>query len=384
MYVDFVMISRLGLSDGGRETWLRNFLREAGRQRADYKFNLHTLSKDKVNVLTLVDSANLGSVKEIGCNRGLLPISIVFVLKFGLNGLLKKKAADHVVAIGGLDEALAVVFSYLLRPVNGRRILWLRTIYTKEKAYRLSKVARLILLKFEIFVVKNFFDLVIANGEDTAEFYRGLGVDCIVINNGIEIERWDKISISPSKRTRIAFIGRLAEVKGIKSFFTSVEMLASEPRFKEFEFHVVGDGPFREEAERLQSGGLLKYHGALANDAIPAFVANMDCCVALTFLTDSIGGGGVSNALVEQMAAGQAIVAWDNGIFRKTLTQGSAYFVPQGNVEQLVQSYLNIRANPEVAKLKSEMAKAASKGYSIVNHVRKFFNSLEGSAKVDS
>lgn len=377
MHIDLVMISRLGPADGGRETWLKNFLKEIAKLKLGYKFSLKTLKKEKNNILSSIDQSVLANAIEIKCEKSWIPIAINFIIKFFIKNVFRKKNADHVIAVGGLEEALAVAISYLVRPVNGQKILWLRTIYTKEKGYRLNKITQFLLLKFEIYLIRYFFDLVIVNGEDTAEFYRAKGINCVVINNAIETEKWSKISISPSTKIRIAFIGRLSEVKGIKSFLNSIELLYENYGLNGFEFHIAGDGPFKEAVLELQNRKLLTYHGAIPNDAVPLLLAQMDCCVALTFLMDFMGGGGVSNALIEQMASGQKIIAWNNKIFKKVLTEENSYLVDQGSTEQIVNSYLSIYSNQDLAKSKAAAAKITSKNYSIVNHVQIFIELIK-------
>ena len=332
------------------------------------------------NVLDCIDPEVIGATHEIDCARSWLPLFVYFVIKFFRKNYLRKKSAAHVVAVGGLDEALAVASAYFLRPVKGLRILWLRTIYTKEKGSRLNGGLRKALLCFEIFVIKRFFDVVIANGEDTADFYRARGISCVVISNAIELTKWSTVVPVKSSKIRIAFIGRLSEVKGIGSFLESIQLLKTKQESDVFEFHVAGDGPFRSRVETMERKGLLRYHGQLPNDSVPALLGNVDCCVALTFLNDSIGGGGVSNALIEQMASGQIIVAWDNGIFRKVLSDKDAFLVKQGSVSGLVESYLAIHRGSELAQSKISMARAKSTKYEIKAHVQSFFDVLAKAA----
>ncbi len=379
MKIDLVMISRLGQSDGGRETWLKNFLCEIERRNVKCVFDLFSLAKGPGNILSLLKRRSSVIDKEVEFKEKLggLPISLVFLLKFFITNFWRKKNSDHVIAVGGLEEALSVVMSYCLRPVRGKRVLWLRTIYTKEKGYLLNGVTQKILLKIELYVIKNFFDIIIANGEDTADFYRGKGVDCVVIPNAIDLKKWVLIKKVESKKTRIAFIGRLTTVKGLEAFVDSVALIKNRKIGEEFEFHVMGDGPLRSVVEEAQEKNLLIYHGNIPNDDLPKMLESVDCCVALTLLKDFMGGGGVSNALLEQMASGQIIVAWDNNIFRNVLTDETAYLVEQNNAIQLASAYEFLHQFQEDAVNKSIAAKTLSNFYSIEAHVEKFFELID-------
>lgn len=379
MKIDLIMISKLSKSDGGRETWLKNFLHEIESRDSSKKilFNLITLKNNEDSILEK-DNTIVNNHIQYNNSYRFLPISIQFIFFCFFKFFLKRKDADHVLAVGGLEESLAAVVGYIFKNIKGKRILWLRTIYTKEKGYLLNRFTQKVLLKFEIFIIKSFFDLVIANGEDTAEFYRNHGVECHVIKNSIDLERWNCPMVTDiNNKLDIAFIGRLAEVKGIKSFLESIILLNKKYPNNNFNFHVVGDGPFRNQVEDLAGKNLINFYGAIPNEELPKFMQKFEVCVALTFLSDFIGGGGVSNALIEQMAAKKVIVCWDNNIFRYVLEDESCYFVRQGDADALTEAFLEISYNREVAKKKSCKSYLLSQNYSIHNHVNSFFDLVE-------
>lgn len=377
--IDLIMLSSLEQSGGGRETWLKNFLDNIVDTKKEIGFGLFTL-RTKQNCLINDYNDHLIIQHDEYTHMSKLPISIGFVSHMTKNFMFKRKFSDHVLAVGGLEEALAVALSYSLRSIKGKKILWLRTIYTKEKGYTLNRVSQKILLIVELFIIKYFFDIIVANGEDTAEFYRDLGIDCIVIKNAIPLEKWHTLSSRNNEKNNkinIAFIGRLSEVKGIKEFLDAIDILYNKQAINDFQFHIVGDGPFTKELEKYNGRDEIINYGAIPNSEVPSILKEMDCCVALTYLTDFLGGGGVSNALIEQMAAGKALVCWDNNIFRKVLDDESAYFVPQGDANQLAETFLRIKNDPLTANDKSIQAQCLSEGYSIQKHVEKFFKLIQ-------
>ncbi len=373
--IDLVMLSKLGLGDGGRETWLNNFLNYIDEDKSKVRFNLITLGLDSNHILLDNNKNLINKHYTYTHNYKKVPISIGYIGFVLKKFFFKKKQATDVLAVGSLNEALATLAGYSFRGVSGNKILWLRTIYTKEKGYALNPFTQKLILKLEILLINNFFDIIIANGEDTADFYRKKGVKCTVIKNSINLEKWSNLE-EPSfeESIRIAFVGRLSEVKGIKAFLEAADILNKNENMNGIEFHIIGDGPYREEVETYANKGIVKSYGAVPNSELPELLAKMHCCVALTYLTDFLGGGGVSNALIEQMAAGKIMVCWDNNIFRNVVDDTSAYFVEQDNKRELANTFINVKNNIDVAIKKSDKVKNLSKEYSIKNHVEKFFS----------
>ncbi len=256
--------------------------------------------------------------------------------------------------------------------------MWLRSIYTREKAAQLPSITKNIVVAIERIVLGRF-GLVLANGEDTAAFYRSMGAQCNVIANAVPLDVWAMPSPRAVGTLRIAFIGRLAEVKGIRQFLRAVQLCEQDARGL-CRFDVVGDGPARPEVEALVTRTALMYHGQVANAAVRSIVADCDVCVALTVSGPLLGGGGVSNALVEQMAAGRIIVAWDNDIFRQVLDSSVAYLVPQDDARMLSDTLLHIARNRDEALGRAAAACRRSREYSMSGHVDSFFRLLERSA----
>jgi len=372
--IDLVMLSKLGVSDGGRETWLNNFLNYINKSDINVKFNLITLETSSNNILENENSYLVNKHYKYSHTLKKIPISLGFIFFCLYNFLFKKKESNDVLAVGGLNEAIATLFSYSLRGVSGNKILWLRTIYTKEKGYRLNSFTQKLILKIEIFLIKNFFDIIIANGDDTANFYRDLGVKCVVIKNSIDLKKWsNQVNTNNSEILKVAFIGRLSEVKGIQIFLDVIDLIEQNKNINNIDFHIIGEGPYSSKLGKYKDKPLVHLYGAIPNNELPTLLQQMDVCVALTYLTNFLGGGGVSNALVEQMAAGKIIICWDNDIFRQVLDDESAYFIKQGDSLALAECLIEIKNNRELANKKAKRAEILSQQYSIENHVKNFF-----------
>lgn len=372
--IALLMLSKLGSGDGGRETWLANFLDEIARQERPVSFEIIHQRSDNPNLLQLKTRQYLvAGTHVVHCRWPRCPVSVEFLLRLATGGF-KVGAGIPLVAVGGLAEAIA---SLLVTPMRGKhgRVMWLRSIYTREKAAQLRGPLRQFALTFERLVLGRF-GLILANGADTAEFYAGLGIKSEVIANAVPLHKWEMDIPRATEPLRVAFIGRLTDVKGIRQFLAAVELCekAAPGRFR---YHVAGDGPARDEVQTLSLRAPLTFHGQVDNDTARDIVLDSDVCVALTLSTPDLGGGGVSNALVEQMAAGRVLVAWDNDIFRQVLDPSVAYLVPQGDAKALANVMLQVLKNPDDALRRAEDARRRSKSYSIGSHVDRFFELVQ-------
>ena len=137
------------------------------------------------------------------------------------------------------------------------------------------------------------------------------------------------------------------------------------------QFHVVGEGSLAPDKKAL-----LHWHGAIANEEMPALLSQMHVCVALTHVRSGAdrfsGGSGVSNALLEQMAAKRIIVAWDNPAFRQVVDESSAYLVRQGDRAALLEALVRIHAQPVEARARAERAAQLAERYSFDSHMDQF------------
>lgn len=368
MKIELTIISNLGLSAGGRETWLNNFLYGLKKYSKGKKINID------IHSLSLVDNNLLKNHKDIVRNieyKGKFwrfPIFVIFIMKYLYRNLFKKKEVDKYIAIGGFDEMVALLLGNFIYSKKEQRIIWLRSIYTKEKGERYPKILLKIILFIEVFLLKNFFGQIIANGQDTASFYKKFNLNVEVIPNAVFIENWEIAhnSINQSK-LNIAFIGRLTNIKGFNYFIDSIVEINKIS--SNFIFHIIGEGPNQDIISNIDN---IIYYGAVSNDKLPILLKDIDVCVALTLYDKTIGGAGISNALIEQMAAHKVIICWDNQIFRQILSENSGYFVEQRNIKKLVNTYIEIFDNKNKASEVSNQSYKIALNYSIKMHIEKF------------
>ena len=370
--VALVMLSNFGLADGGRETWAYNFIPRLIARHPRLRLSIFGLRVDGKpdNSVRLEELAARNASLELDFTPA--PANRVPNAFYFWKGLRKVGGRFRfVLAVGSFIELVGVLLSPGLR--KARKIAWLRTIFVEEKAQRLPRPLRPMFLAIERFVLGKA-DLIIANGDDTANFYRRLGLQVAVNRNAIDFERWraDPVRIDAGP-LNVAFIGRLAPVKGIREF---VALARGWDRPRAVQFHVIGSGPEEPSVREAEQAGKLVFHGALPNKELPAVLKAMDACVALTFKSASGGTAGVSNALLEQMASGRAIIAWRNEIFEQILDDSSATLVEQGSVAGLAKAVSYLLQEPDHARSMAGRAQAIAQEHSFDAHMERFDKAL--------
>jgi glycosyltransferase involved in cell wall biosynthesis len=371
--IALLMISNFGVADGGRETWAYNFIPRLLRRWPGVTLDVIGLNREhetdnSERLLAILQKR--GAVTFLRSRRRRWVVLSALRRDPPVQLLTKRQPApDLVIAVGSIMELLVVLSSPALR--RAPRVVWLRTILADEKAARLPKWAIRILRPVEIRLLR-CAHLLIANGEDTAAYYRRRGLTVTVIANGVDAERWRSDPPALNRPLRVLLVGRLMPAKGFVEYLDLGKRLHGE-----FEFHVAGEGPLEKLAERAHNEGWLVNHGSKPNSELPALLASMDVCVGFSFHSPERGGGGVSNALLEQMAAGRVIVAWRNEIYGQLLDDTNAYLVPQGDVAAAYRVLNDIRDRPDEARRRAAAAQETAKRFSFEVHLGKFTTAVQ-------
>lgn len=174
-----------------------------------------------------------------------------------------------------------------------------------------------------------------------------------VIENGVDVERFPPGPLPDTSRAvvRIGAVANLRPVKNIDGLVRVAQRLCRDnPRLH---FEVAGDGDERSvlEAAIRQAGleGRFVLRGAVSD--IPAFLASLDMAVLCSHSES------MSNALLEYMAAGRAIVATDVGANSRLVRDGrEGIIVARADDDALAGGILTFRRQPDLAR---EMGAAA-------------------------
>lgn len=382
--LDIVMLSTFDRDAGGRETWLYNFLPELASLQHFEKICLFGFkTPDQENFIEEIQQLDpmLNGEQQIfpilfEKEKSKLPAIFAMFKEFKKFTKTTSQYPSYVMAMGILELWMVLK----LKPYrNSKKVVWLRSIFSHEKAYRIPKPIRKLFLKYEIQMLKKA-DVVLGNGDDIKNFYAPYGIDVTVIKNGVAMARWALPDIPLQDPIHIAYVGRLSHVKGIEDYLKLIEKVKTGDKARQFTFHIVGyNDRYASQVAVLEKKGFVRNHNIVPNKELPGFLEKIDVCVALTYAASKGGGGGTSNAMMEQMAAGRIILAWDNRIFSQYLTNQNAYLAKQYNVDELESQLYAIHSYKQIAQQKATKAIETIKPYSYTLNVAKFLEALKNS-----
>ena len=167
---------------------------------------------------------------------------------------------------------------------------------------------------------------------------------------------------------RVGCVANLRPVKNIDGLMRAAK-LALE-RFPQLVFEVAGDGEQREELERLHAelglGGRFVLRGSVAD--VAGFLRTVEIAVLPSH------SEGMSNALLEYMSAGRAVIATDVGANAKLVEhEKSGLIVPPGDEAAVVDAIARYMAKPLRAASYGAAARTRVEGeYSRAAMTRRF------------
>ena len=179
-----------------------------------------------------------------------------------------------------------------------------------------------------------------------------------VVENGVELSSFacvpPPVFVAGADRPRhVGLVANLRPVKEPQVFVQAARLVAWEN--PDVEFHLAGEGELRPDLERLIAHLHLEKRVILAGQVkdIPRFLAGVDLAVLCS------RSEGSSNALLEYMAAGRAIVATAVGGTSQLIEDGvHGLLVPPGDPERLADALNRLLNDPALA---ARLASAAQR-----------------------
>jgi glycosyltransferase involved in cell wall biosynthesis len=150
----------------------------------------------------------------------------------------------------------------------------------------------------------------------------------VILENGVDLERF--ATVPPLRAgtapVRVGVVSNLRPVKGLDVFLRAAAAVAA--RRPEVTFTIAGEGPERAALERLRAElglvGRVQLPDVVAD--VPGFLAGVDVAVQCS------RSEGMSNALLEYLAAGRAVVATRVGAADRLIEDGvHGLLVPPGD-----------------------------------------------------
>lgn len=157
----------------------------------------------------------------------------------------------------------------------------------------------------------------------------------VVLENGVDTAKFNRFLLpdTSKKRVKVGCVANLRPVKNIDGLMRTAKTALE--RYPQLRFEVAGDGEHRAELERLHTelglGDRFILRGSLAD--IPGFLRTCEIAVLPSH------SEGLSNALLEAMSAGRAVVATDVGANAAVIRhEKSGLIVPANDESALVEA----------------------------------------------
>ena len=162
------------------------------------------------------------------------------------------------------------------------------------------------------------------------------GDGCVVIPNGVEVERFASVGPRSPASRNILFIGRLEDRKGASVLLDAFEQL--ERQMPDVTLVVVGEGAQRKALERRAEGRAIRFLGSIeAEDLTSQIEASALVCVP------SLGSESFGIVLLEAMAAGRPVVASDIPGYAAVARNGiDGLLVPPGDAAALADAIFTV------------------------------------------
>jgi glycosyltransferase involved in cell wall biosynthesis len=195
-------------------------------------------------------------------------------------------------------------------------------------------------------------DVIIAVSDSVREHVLSLGASpnkVIVIPNGVDLKEFGpQANVQKGNESNIIFVGRLIPNKGLEYLVRAAKILVDE-KLKRLKFKIVGDGPYRQQLEKLVAkNGLSTYFEFLGRVQRVSDVLRKGGIFVRPSLTE-----GMPLTVLEAMASGLPIIATNVGGTSEIIIHNeTGILIEPGNVKQLAEAlkYL-IESPPEALRL---------------------------------
>ena len=382
--IHIVIYSEIFEYDGGRETWLGYFLPNLYEQdifNNIYVYHLKPRS-NKENISTKFKNIVSFNETDIGIPDQHNPFRNAYLYTCNTYYQLKQNMMlnDIVLVIGTRIELLPSILLKVKYRNFLKLIPWIRNISVGETISQRNRVFGL-MVKIMESISFAMADHAICNGMDTYEYYyneyKQLEKKLTLIENAVNINDYQMCKADfELKKVIIGYIGRFAPAKGFDQLIDAINRCHNELQresIKSIEFHVWGHGSL----EEIIPENVVN-HGILSRQDVPKALSSCDCVVLLNKSLNNEAAG-VSHSLLEAMAAGKLLVAWDNKVHNKILDQDNAFLIEEGNVQELANFFIKLakkQFTKELLLSKSKKARKKANEYDISNHIDKFIKLL--------
>ena len=163
----------------------------------------------------------------------------------------------------------------------------------------------------------------------------------VVLENGVDTAKFNRFMLpdTSKKRVRVGCVANLRPVKNIDGLMRAAK--AAMWRFPQLEFEVAGDGEAPGTGKPSRRARVGPRSGCRIVADIPAFLRSVDIAVLPSH------SEGMSNALLEYMSAGRAVVATDVGANTTLIRhRKDGLIVPAGDESAMIDAFAELLEFP--------------------------------------
>lgn len=369
-----VICSDLEKSNGGCEIWLDYFIREIiKRDFYSEKYVYHVQSSEHREAELQTQHVELTYCSHY--NNGIIQV-LCFSIVTLINLFRNVKRNDDVVYIGSTFVApVGILFSAYQKVFlrKTQMITWIRSIAVQELKVRSPKISHI--AKILEILMLYLSDKIILNGKDTFAYYQkqyNVIDKSEVIENAVpNRDIYGVKEIDHNKAVvDIAYMGRYSAAKGFDCYIKSIEMFYAK-QHHDVRFHAYGHGPLA----NIVPDNFVVNHGKYYPKDVIDILNDVDVVV---FFNKSGIAAGVSHSLLETMASGRGIIAWDNHIHNQVCTADMSFLVEEDSLDDLVKLYQFMAAHRSILYSKASNARTKSYQYSVDKHVDAFIRFVRG------
>ena len=369
----FVICSAFPTLTGGRETWLWNLVRRIHNdyhitiicKQSPFPRSLYDIPSD----VTFLKVPVLSSIPILGkiLMRSYLLVfdALLFSINVFMYFLFHRAQIDEIyIAMGTLYEATPLRWCTRVRKGyryicsvhgkhaddSGNSYPLLRSTFKKMEYLNLLRASQ-----------------ILSNGFDTSSYLDKLGFHAPLMKNGVDCYEFTKPEeqyICPAfidkGLTNITMVATLRPIRGIDTVVKACVYLGQST--KSFCMVFVGKGAqarWKKLATELNVDERVIFAGERTDIADALHFS--DIVVAFC---DERYGSGLSLSLLEAMASGKPIVAWDNAYYTQLLThRENALLVPEHDPRALADAILELIQNTDLRERIGSIARSSSLAY---------------------
>jgi colanic acid/amylovoran biosynthesis glycosyltransferase len=371
---------------------LQQQLASAGRDRVEAEFNIHRnaarmgelmahAAQRPRRVVLIIDELERGGAQRqilelaLGLSQLKVAVQVIYFRSetaqmldafadAGVQTLLvRKRRAIDLPFVWRLRRALVWLKPDVVQTYTATADLWGRAAALAAGVPVIVSAARTDLMSASMKLLDPFTTAFTANSEAVRDSVvrRGVAAHKIrVIPNGIQLERYRRRATRLADDFVVGTVARLDEQKNLSCLIQAAALLRDKGLAVRIE--IAGDGPMeralKDEAAALRLSQQLVFLGA--RDDVPALLQTWQAAVLPSWHE------GLSNFLMEAMAAGLPIAASDIPANRELLAQGTAgRLFPPTQPDALAAILLDFAQRPDAAKALGEAAALAISPYSV-------------------